>query len=43
MGWRSKVAVAVVSVLWGGAVWAQAKEAHLVYTSDLRGTVGICG
>lgn len=37
-------AAAILGILSGaGTARAQPEELHLIYTSDVRGTVGICG
>jgi len=39
--WIGAILVAV-AVGWGGMA-AAAEPLHLIYTADVRGTVGICG
>lgn len=38
-----RAGLTALALLWTAVASAQPQQAHLVYTSDLRGTVGICG
>lgn len=43
MGQSVRVVMALVALLGAGEASSQSPTLDLVYTSDLRGTVGICG
>lgn len=43
MGWLARAGFGIAAALTAGLTAAQAAEVHLVYTGDVRGTVGICG
>jgi len=43
MGRLGKVMSAGIAILWAGVGLAEPNRVDLVYTSDVRGTVGICG